>query len=113
SLFSSSSFRLVSFLSMTTLLGLFAKPWTSGGATTHLAATLGAARAAAIERLFVATLARRFGSLADHRLLAFTAADETDLREIAAERWELAPQAAHDVRACVRPFFEAGLARAD
>jgi rSAM/selenodomain-associated transferase 1 len=96
-----------------TLLGMFAKLWQPGQVKTRLAATLGPARAAAVQRLFLLTLAARFAGVADERVLVFAPASaEPAFRAVVAGAWRLAPQAEGDLGARMRRFFDDNLARA-
>ena len=99
---------------MTKLLAMFAKLWTPGQVKTRLAAALGPERAAAIQRLFVETLADRFGQAADDRLIVFTPpAAEQAFREVANDHWRLSPQADGDLGRRMRTFFEEALRQFD
>ena len=99
---------------MRTLLAMFAKLWTPGQVKTRLAVSLGPERAAAIQRLFVETLATRFGQTADDRLIVFTPpAAETEFRDVVQDRWRLSPQADGDLGYRIRTFFEQALTHFD
>ena len=99
---------------MSTLLGMFAKYWEPGEVKTRLAASIGPLRAAGVQRLFVETLARRFGAVADQRLLVHTPAGKRDeFRRALGSQWELEVQAAGDLGERMQRFFTAALARAE
>jgi uncharacterized protein len=99
---------------MTTLLAMLAKLWTPGHVKTRLAASLGPERAAAIQRLFVETLAARFGQTADDRNIVFMPpAAEKAFLAVAKDRWRLTPQADGDLGSRMRNFFEEALTQFD
>src|SRR5262245_60359765 len=99
---------------MTTLLGMFAKHWTPGRVKTRLAVELGEERAAEIHRAFVSTLLRRFGSLADERILAFDPPDRHgDFQRAAGTAWQLMPQDGGDLGGRMATFFTATLGGAE
>jgi rSAM/selenodomain-associated transferase 1 len=99
---------------MTTVLAMFAKFWQPGAVKTRLAASLGPVRAAAIHRLFVETLMRRFDAVAGERAIVFAPPDaEAALQEVAGDRWRLLPQAAGDLGQRMKVFFAESLARFD
>jgi rSAM/selenodomain-associated transferase 1 len=99
---------------MMKLLAMFAKLWTPGDVKTRLAAALGPERAAAIQQLFVETLAARFVQTADDRYIVFTPpAAETAFRAVAKDQWRLTPQADGDLGSRMRTFFEAALTQFD
>jgi rSAM/selenodomain-associated transferase 1 len=97
---------------MTTLLAMFAKFWQPGAVKTRLAASLGPVRAAAIHRLFVETLVRRFDAVADERVIAFAPPEAVDaFQGIVGDRWKLAQQATGDLGRRMKAFFAQSLAR--
>ena len=99
---------------MQTLLGMFAKYWEPGKVKSRLAASIGLDRAASVQRLFVETLARRFGAVADQRQLVYSPADKRDeFRRTIGRQWDLEEQAAGDLGKRMRHFFAASLERSE
>lgn len=93
---------------------MFAKYWQPGKVKSRLAASIGPDRAASVQRLFVETLARRFGAVADQRQLVYSPADKRDeFRRTIGRQWDLEEQSAGDLGERMRRFFAAGLARAE
>jgi rSAM/selenodomain-associated transferase 1 len=87
-------------------LGVFAKYWQPGEVKTRLAAQLGAPGAAAFHRACVQTVVRRFSSVADRRILAFSPDHrEPEFAALARPRWQLRPQAAGDLGQRMSSFF--------
>jgi len=99
---------------MSRLLAMFAKHWTPGQVKTRLAATLGNEKAAAIHRLFVQTLAARFGNAGTERAIVFAPAAEREAFEgVVAGQWTIMPQVDGDLGQRMRAFFEEALSRAE
>jgi rSAM/selenodomain-associated transferase 1 len=99
---------------VSTLLGMFAKYWEPGKVKSRLAASIGPERAAGVQRLFIETLARRFGAVADQRQLAYSPVDKRDeFRRTIGWQWDLEEQAAGDLGERMLRFFTASLARAE
>lgn len=93
---------------------MFAKYWEPGQVKSRLAASIGPERAASVQRLFVETLARRFGTVADQRQLVYSPADKRDeFRRAIGRQWDLEEQAAGDLGKRLQRFFAAALARAE
>ena len=99
---------------MTTLLGMFAKYWQPGQVKTRLAASIGQERAAAVQRLFVETLVRRFRAAADHCCLVYSPAERREeFRLAAGPNWKVEPQGEGDLGKRMERFFAASLPRAE
>jgi rSAM/selenodomain-associated transferase 1 len=95
------------------LLAVFAKHWQPGKVKTRLAAKIGHAKAADVQKaLLRATLARLQGS-SEQGVLAFTPPhEEAAFRAIAID-WNLQPQAAGDLGDRMQAFFASSLTRAE
>src|SRR5881394_356097 len=99
---------------MPKLLAIFAKHWTPGRVKTRLAAALGAARAAAIHRLFVETLIARFGQIADERVVVFTPNEmERSFRDLAGDKWQAMPQSDGDLGCRMKALFATSTSQYD
>ncbi|NOY41713.1 MAG: glycosyltransferase [Planctomycetes bacterium] len=92
-------------------LGLFAKYWQPGQVKTRLAATIGDAAAADAYQQFVVTLLNRLQNLGNQRWLAFAPPERAgEFESVAAERWQLEPQAEGDLGQRMQTFFANRLA---
>jgi rSAM/selenodomain-associated transferase 1 len=92
---------------------MFAKHWEPGKVKTRLARTCGESRAAAFHRRFVVTLARRFKTTADGRVLAYWPPDSvSSFTSAIPPEWNLQAQSAGDLGERMRQFFIAALAAA-
>lgn len=95
-----------------TLLAVFAKYWEPGKVKTRLAASVGDARAAAYYREFLTTTLRRFGSIADSRMVVFTPEQRREeFAALAVPTWALMPQSNGDLGERLRTFLETTLNR--
>ena len=92
-------------------LGVFAKYWQPGAVKTRLAAHWGDVAASRLSRGFLVAVLNRLATRADRRLLVFTPAERrAEFAELAAGRWELAPQTAGDLGQRMQGYFEAAFA---
>ncbi len=92
-------------------LGIFAKYWQAGAVKTRLASAIGPAAASHVYRHFIITLLRRFGQLADRRILAFWPPDKrSEFTTLAGDDWLCVEQAAGDLGARMRHYFETAFA---
>ena len=90
-----------------TEFGVFAKYWQPGQVKTRLAAAIGADSASAVYRTSLETLLRRFNSMAERRVLAYTPATRyAEFVGLAGDTWQLRPQAAGDLGVRLRGYFE-------
>jgi rSAM/selenodomain-associated transferase 1 len=98
------------------LLGVFAKYWQPGDVKTRLAAEIGAAGAARLQREFFRALVQRLENLPCGKAVAFTPVHRQDeFAQICGEKWTVQPQTGRDLGGRMRAFFRnaftAGVAR--
>ena len=87
-------------------LGIFAKYWQPGTVKTRLAAAVGDDAASRLYRRFLITLLRRFGHVAERRVLAYTPPDQrAEFALLAAGVWTLQDQAAGDLGKRMQNYF--------
>ena len=87
-------------------LGIFAKYWQPGTVKTRLAAAVGDDAASRLYRRFLITLLRRFGHVAQRRVLAYTPPDQrAEFALLAADTWTLQEQAAGDLGMRMQNYF--------
>jgi rSAM/selenodomain-associated transferase 1 len=89
------------------VLGVLAKYWEPGAVKTRLAATIGAADAARLHRLFLIALLRRMTGIAARKVLVFSPSERREqFGQLCPEHWSLERQVAGDLGRRMRCFFE-------
>jgi len=92
-------------------LGLFAKYWQPGAVKTRLATTIGHREASRLYRAFLLCSLRRFATIADRRVLAFTPVERrADFESLAGGAWAAEAQAAGDLGHRMQHYFTRALA---
>lgn len=87
-------------------MGIFAKYWRPGAVKTRLAASVGDDAASRLQRRFLVTLLRRFGHVAQRRVLAYTPPDQrAEFALLAADVWTLQDQAVGDLGKRMQNYF--------
>lgn len=85
---------------------MFAKYWRAGEVKTRLGKTIGLPAAAAVHRQFVQAALRRFGSIGDQRVLAYSPAGEaSSFAEVTGDAWRLQPQATGNLGDRIAYYF--------
>lgn len=93
------------------VLGVFAKFWDPGAVKTRLAASIGAADAALLHRLFLVTVLHRTSDLADRRILVFSPPERREpFSELCPHCWSLQDQGEGDLGQRMRLFFRSACA---
>ena len=95
-------------------LGMFAKYWQAGAVKTRLAAAIGDRTASDIYCGFLHALVRRLGTVADHRVIAYTPrARRLEFQALASKAWSIELQAAGDLGRRMASFFASAQVRDD
>lgn len=91
-------------------LSIFAKYWQPGQVKTRLAASIGAARAAALQQLFFRFLVTRLADSAERCAVVFSPSERNaEFRLASGDGWHLCPQSEGDLGARLRHHVQAAL----